>query len=67
MKRFRYLVKFLGVIAILTCLVCVSCAGPKPKPGEVFPCAADSKIEKTIAPEAELTDFSCNFEKMGGK
>jgi hypothetical protein len=44
----------------------VGCAGPKPKPGEVFPCAADSKIEKTIAPEAELTDFSCVLKKWEG-
>ena len=42
------------------------CAGPKPKPGEVFPCAADSKIEKTIAPEAELADFSCVVKNWEG-
>lgn len=66
MDRFQCVVKFLGVFAILTCLVCVGCAGPQPKPGEVFPCAADSRIEKTIAPEAELTDFSCVMKKWEG-
>ena len=66
MKRFKHVVGFLGIIAVLACLVCVGCAGPKPKPGEVFPCAADSKIEKTIAPEAELADFSCVLKKWEG-
>lgn len=67
MKYSRHLLRILGIIAILACLVCVGCAGPKPKPGEVFPCAADSKIEKTIAPEAELADFSCVLKKWEGK
>ena len=66
MKRFQHVARFLGIIAVLACLVCVGCAGPKPKPGEVFPCAADSQIEKTIAPEAELTDFSCVLKKWEG-
>ncbi len=66
MKRFEHVVRFLGITAVLACLVCVGCAGPKPKPGEVFPCAADSKIEKTIAPEAELADFSCIVKDWEG-
>ena len=66
MKRFERVVRLLGIIAILTCLVCLGCAGPKPKPGEVFPCAADSQIGKTIAAEAELTDFSCVLKKWEG-
>jgi len=66
MKRFHHIVTLLGVIAVLACLICVGCAGPKPKPGEVFPCAADSKIEKSIAPEAELADFSCILKKWAG-
>lgn len=66
MKRFQYVVRFLGIIAVLACLVCVGCAGPKPKPGEVFPCAADSKIETSIAPEADLADFSCVLKKWNG-
>ena len=66
MKRFQHVFRFLGIIAILTCLVCLGCAGPKPKPGEVFPCAADNQIEKTIAAEAELTDFSCVMKNWEG-
>ncbi len=66
MKRFQHLVRLLGIIAVLACLVFAGCAGPKPKPGEVFPCAADSKIEKEIAPEAELADFACVLKKWNG-
>jgi hypothetical protein len=66
MKRFQHVVRSLGLFAILACLVFAGCAGPKPKPGEVFPCAADSKIEKEIAPEAELTDFSCVVKPWNG-
>jgi hypothetical protein len=66
MKRFHHIVTLLGIIAVLACLIFVGCAGPKPKPGEVFPCAADSKIEKSIAPEAELADFSCILKKWEG-
>ena len=66
MKRFQHLVGRLGIIAVLACLIFAGCAGPKPKPGEVFPCAADSKIEKTIAPEAELVDFSCVIKNWEG-
>lgn len=66
MKRFWYVARASGIIAVLACLVCAGCAGPKPKPGEIFPCAADSKIEKTIAAEAELTDFSCVLKKWEG-
>jgi hypothetical protein len=66
MNRFQHLVGLLGIIAVLACLIVVGCAGPKPKPGEIFPCAADSKIEKSIAPEAELTDFSCMLKNWEG-
>ena len=66
MKRFKHAARLLGIIAILACLVGAGCAGPKPKPGEIFPCAADSKIEKNIAPEAELTDFSCMLKNWEG-
>ena len=66
MKRFRQVIQLLGIIAILACLVFAGCAGPKPKPGEVFPCAADGKIEKEIAPEAELTELSCVIKEWNG-
>lgn len=66
MKRFERVGRLLGVIIVLACLVAAGCAGPQPKPGEVFPCAADSQIEKSIAPEAELADFSCVMKKWEG-
>ena len=66
MKRFQHVGGAIGIILALACLLWSSCAGPRPKPGEIFPCAADSKIEKTIAPEAELTDFSCVLKKWEG-
>ncbi|MBR9985631.1 MAG: hypothetical protein KFF68_06950 [Desulfosarcina sp.] len=66
MKEVQHLVRLLMIIAVMAGLVFTGCAGPKPKPGEVFPCAADSKIEKTIAPEAELADFSCVVKAWEG-
>ena len=66
MKRLTPVMLFLGICAVATCLVTVGCAGPAPKLGEVFPCAADSKIEKSIAPEAELVDFSCVLKSWEG-
>ena len=66
MKRRQHLLRILGIIAVLGCLVGAGCAGPKPMPGEIFPCAADSKIETSIAPEAELADFSCILKEWNG-
>jgi hypothetical protein len=66
MKRFQPVLPNFVLITFLACLVVSGCAGPKPNPGEVFPCAADSKIEKAIAPEAELTEFSCVLKKWEG-
>ncbi len=34
--------------------------------GDVFPCAKDSDISKTIAPEASLEDFSCVIKRYEG-
>ncbi|MBU1696034.1 MAG: hypothetical protein KKD21_03195, partial [Proteobacteria bacterium] len=33
---------------------------------EVFPCAKDSDVTKTIAPEASLENFSCVMKKWDG-
>ena len=66
MERFRQMAKFLGIAVILAGLVGSGCAGPKPKSGDVFPCAPDSRIEKTIAAEAELVDFSCVVKPWEG-
>lgn len=66
MKRLTPVMFFLGICAVATCLIVAGCAGPAPKPGEVFPCAADSKIEKNISPQAELVDFSCVMKSWEG-
>ena len=66
MKRVGDVARISTIIAILACLVCLGCAGTKPKPGEIFPCAEDGKIEKSIAPEAELTNFSCVLKPWEG-
>jgi len=34
--------------------------------GDAFPCAKDSDISKTIAPEASLEDFSCVIKRYEG-
>ena len=47
-------------------LVFTGCAQTKPKPGEVFACVVDGKLDKTVAPEAELEAFSCVFKKWEG-
>jgi hypothetical protein len=65
MNRFQrvlgILVTVVGTAAILS-----GCATTTPEPGEIFPCAADSNINKSISPEAELTDFSCVLDKWEG-
>ena len=67
MNRSQRPVSVLAIIVALVCIVCAGCAGSKPVPGKVFPCAADSKIDKTIAPEADLTDFSCVVQPWEGR
>ncbi|MCP4664973.1 MAG: hypothetical protein GY849_01300 [Deltaproteobacteria bacterium] len=38
----------------------------KAEAGEAFPCVAQGKLSKTIAPEAGLEGFSCVFKKWKG-
>jgi hypothetical protein len=67
MKVSRGIATCLAVI--LAGLFFTGCAGqkaPAVPPGTPFPCVAEGKLEKTIAPEAELTDFSCMFKKYEG-
>ncbi len=49
-----------GVLALTGCMTA------KPKPGEVFSCAKDSDVNKTIAPEVSLENFSCVIKKWDG-
>ena len=66
MKQFDGL-KVLAVAVILAFgLIIAGCAATKPKPGEVFACVPDGKLEKNIAPEAALEEFSCLFKKWKG-
>jgi hypothetical protein len=47
-------------------LLLSGCAGAKHKPGEVFACVPDAKLEKSVAPEAQLEVFTCQFKKYEG-
>ena len=66
MERFQNVFSLLAIVAGLSALLLTGCAGSNPQPGEVFPCAADSKVEKSISPEADLTDFSCVLKNWEG-
>ena len=51
-----------GLVALLS-----ACAvTPRPKPGEIFPCVKEGKLEMNVAKEAELKELSCFFKKWGG-
>jgi len=68
MKPLKPLSIWLGVCLILFGFVLAGCAGtltPKNAPG-AFPCVSPDKLEKLIAPEAKLVDFSCSFKKWKG-
>ena len=47
-------------------LLLSGCARAKHKPGEMFACVPDARLEKSIAPEAQLEEFSCQFKKYEG-
>ncbi len=67
MKHFEGLKVLAVAVAIVVLgLSIAGCAANKPKPGEVFACVPDGKLEKNIAPEAALEDFSCVFKKWKG-
>lgn len=56
----RLLVFAVGVLVLTGCMTV------KPKPGEIFICAKDSDVTKTIAPEALLKNFSCVIKRYEG-
>jgi len=66
MNRRRGVSTWVLVIFVAAGLALASCAGTKPKPGELFTCVSEEKLDKTIAPEAELVEFSCVFKKWKG-
>ena len=49
-----------GVLALTGCMTAT------PKPGELFSCAKASDVNKIIAPEAALENFSCIMKKWDG-
>ena len=61
--KFSWLLLFFaaGVLALTGCMTA------KPKPGDVFSCAKDSDINKTISPEAALENFSCVLKNWEGE
>ena len=66
MLRFERKRIFLGTAIALLAMCLAGCAGHRPEPGTVFPCAADHQIEKNIAAEAELVEFSCILKSWEG-
>ncbi len=66
MNHAKCLWKILFILMAAAGLLLSGCAGPKPKPGDVFSCVPDKKLEKNIASEAQLEDFSCVFKKWEG-
>ncbi|MBU8911717.1 MAG: hypothetical protein KOO65_10660 [Desulfobacterales bacterium] len=61
-------IKFSWVLLIFAAglLALTGCMSVTPKPGEIFACAKDSDVNKTIAPEASLENFSCVIKKWDG-
>ena len=47
-------------------LAFTGCMTAKPTPGELFPCASDSDLTQTIAPEAQLVNFTCVVKRWEG-
>ena len=66
MQKASRMSKWLWVLLVMAAVVLAGCLGPQHKPGEVFPCTADGKLEKSIAAEASLEEFSCVFKKWEG-
>jgi spermidine/putrescine-binding protein len=61
-------IKFSWILLIFAAgvLALTGCMTAKPKPGEIFSCARDSDVNKVIAPEASLENFSCIIKKWDG-
>lgn len=66
MNRLRGVSTWLLVIFVAAGLILAGSIAAKAKADEVFPCVAEGKLDKTIAPEAELVEFSCVFKKWEG-
>ena len=62
MKRFN---RVLPLSVFIWIIMGIFISGPS-LAGGVPPCIGDSHIDKTISPEAALTDFSCDFKRYEG-
>lgn len=72
MMQVKWLSTWLMVGVAATALIIIGCAGtqsagytPQDAP-DVFDCVADNKLDKEVATEAELAEFSCSFKKWEG-
>ena len=61
-------IKFSWILLIFAAgvLALTGCMTAKPTPGELFSCAKESDLNKVIAPEASLENFSCIIKKWDG-
>ena len=62
-------IKFSCLLLILAAgmLAFTGCMTSKPKPGELFICAKDSDVNKMIASEAQLENFTCVIKRWDGE
>ncbi len=67
MQKTSRMSKWLWVLLIIAAVALAGCSGTQPKPGEVFECAADDKLEVNIGETVSLEDFSCVFKRWEGK
>lgn len=68
MKRVRKTSTWVMICSVLAFVLLAAGAWaltPKDAPAK-FSCVAADKLEKNVAPEAELVDFSCAFKKWKG-
>lgn len=66
-QRFKFSWLLLVIAAGMLALAGCTTTQKAPKPGEVFSCAAESDMTRTIAPEASLEKFSCVMKKWEGR
>ncbi len=68
MKRIRGISVMMGAFALMAVFAMTACTTgytPKNAP-ESFACVPEGKLEKDIAPAAELTQLTCFFKKYKG-
>ena len=66
MNRFIGISTWFLVVLTAACLALAGAAGAASMAAETFPCVTDNNLDKTIAPEASLEDFSCMFKRWEG-